>query len=132
MSDWTNHTMDLSDSFDHDFGVTPDHHSGNGHQDLIPADHQNMNGHDYSNDFLDYQDPLKHSFKHQFQPFSIDVDHMHFVKPHQVEGYYRQDGNHVEGYYRDGDGNTGINRSFEQGGGYTQTNPDGNPSNNLK
>jgi hypothetical protein len=37
----------------------------------------------------------------------------------------------VEGYWRDGDGNTTVDRSVEQGGGYERSNPDGNPTNNL-
>jgi hypothetical protein len=41
-----------------------------------------------------------------------------FVRPHWVEPYTRSDGTHVSGYFRDGDGNTGINLSLEEGGGY--------------
>lgn len=55
----------------------------------------------------------------------------HHVKPHWVEGHWRE-GQWVEGYWRDGDGDTAVNLTEEQGGGYDRTNPDGNPSNNLK
>ncbi|MDW0116251.1 DUF3892 domain-containing protein [Sporosarcina thermotolerans] len=60
-----------------------------------------------------------------------DIVNSHFVNPHDVSGYTRGDGTVVEGYYRDGDGNTDINLSKEDGGGYIRTNPDGDPSNNL-
>ncbi|USK86181.1 hypothetical protein [Peribacillus asahii] len=55
----------------------------------------------------------------------------HFVNPHQVDGYSRQDGTYVEGYWRDGDGNTDHDSSVEDGGGYLQTNPDGDITNNF-
>ncbi|ATA61583.1 hypothetical protein GS458_3156 [Geobacillus stearothermophilus] len=54
----------------------------------------------------------------------------HHVRPHWVEGHWR-DGQWIEGYWRDGDGNTDVNLTEEQGGGYERTNPDGNPGNNL-
>lgn len=57
--------------------------------------------------------------------------HQHFVNPHYVEGYTREDGTYVEGYWRDGDGNTDIDLDVHHGGGYQQTNPDDNPFNNL-
>lgn len=47
----------------------------------------------------------------------------HFVNPHEVSSYVRSDGTYVEGYIRDGDGDTSINRTVEQGGGYLQGNP---------
>lgn len=53
------------------------------------------------------------------------------VKPHYVEGHWR-DGQWIEGYWRDGDGDTSVNLTEEQGGGYLRTNPDGNLYNNLK
>lgn len=119
----------VSDSFDHDFGqsnnhlVVPDHHN-------ILNDHHGLGTYDNSNDFLDYQDPLKHAYKHQFQP--LTMDNIHFVNPHHVDGYFRNDGTYVNGYFRDGDGNTAIDHPAEQGGGYIRSNPDGNPFNNLK
>lgn len=41
-----------------------------------------------------------------------------FVDPHYVKGHYRADGTYVEGYWRDGDGNTSVDLSKEEGGGY--------------
>jgi hypothetical protein len=55
----------------------------------------------------------------------------HFVNPHEVSGYTKQDGTVVDGYYRDGDGDASTQLSKEDGGGYIRSNPDGNPSNNL-
>ncbi|MFH5186282.1 hypothetical protein ACHHV8_28660 [Paenibacillus sp. TAB 01] len=40
-------------------------------------------------------------------------------------------GTFVEGYWRDGDGDTSHDRTLEEGGGYEQSNPDGDPANNL-
>ncbi|PGZ93527.1 hypothetical protein COE51_23755 [Bacillus pseudomycoides] len=130
----------VSDSFDHDFGqsnnhlVVPDHHNVHtNHQDVTSlslSDHHGLGTYDSSNDFLDYQDPLKHAYKHQFQPLTLD--NTHFVNPHHVNGYFRNDGTYVNGYFRDGDGNTAIDHPAELGGGYISSNPDGNPFNNLK
>lgn len=47
---------------------------------------------------------------------------VHWVEPHQVNSYFKTDGTYVEGYWRDGDGDTSINLSTEQGGGYTRSN----------
>ncbi|MEC2071415.1 hypothetical protein [Alkalihalophilus marmarensis] len=55
----------------------------------------------------------------------------HNVDPHYVNGYERADGTVVEGYWRDGDGDTSVNLSKEDGGGYERSNPDGDPTNNL-
>lgn len=41
-----------------------------------------------------------------------------FVDPHQVDGYYKKDGSYVNGYWRDGDGNTSVNLTKSEGGGY--------------
>jgi hypothetical protein len=127
----------VSDSFDHDFGqsnelvVHDTHHDvGNLHDSLVGQN--GISTYDGSNDFMDYQDPLKHAYKHQFQPLIMDLSNTHFVNPHHVDGYFRNDGTYVEGYYRDGDGNPAIDRPVEQGGGYIRSNPDGNPFNNLK
>ncbi|RDU37077.1 hypothetical protein DRW41_10350 [Neobacillus piezotolerans] len=133
----------LSNSFDHDFGqqnelTTNNHHDHGGHHDHLGhhndhlGHHSHINGNNFSDHgFLDYQDPLKHAYKHQFQPLNLDLGNIHFVKPHHVDGYFRSDGTYVEGYYRDGDGNTAINRPLEAGGGYLRSDPDGNPFNNL-
>lgn len=55
----------------------------------------------------------------------------HFVQPHEVDAYYRNDGTYVEGYYRDGDGDTSVNTDIEDGGGYTRSNPDDSLLNNF-
>ncbi|WP_143083023.1 hypothetical protein [Salibacterium qingdaonense] len=60
-----------------------------------------------------------------------EPSNLHAVDPHEVSGYETEDGTMVEGYYRDGDGNTDINLSKEDGGGYLRSNPDGDPSHNL-
>jgi hypothetical protein len=53
-----------------------------------------------------------------------DNPNHHGVAPHWVDGYYRADGTFVEGYWRDGDGDTSVDRTVEQGGGWSQSNPD--------
>lgn len=66
----------------------------------------------------------------------IDVDHAdgfdtdgdgiadsHYVDPHYVHRYDRADGTHVDGYWRDGDGDTSVNLTEAQGGGYIRSNP---------
>ncbi len=51
------------------------------------------------------------------------IDDAHYVEPHYVEGYERTDGTSVEGYWRDGDGDTSVNLTEAQGGGYIRSNP---------
>lgn len=46
----------------------------------------------------------------------------HHVEPHWVSGHERN-GTYVEGYWRDGDGNTSINLTSKEGGGYLRSNP---------
>lgn len=53
------------------------------------------------------------------------------VEPHYVFGHFRDDGVYVDGYWRDGDGDTSVDLSAENGGGYLRSDPDGDPSNNL-
>lgn len=48
----------------------------------------------------------------------------HYVHPHHVSAYTRSDGTPVAGYWRDGDGDTGINRSL----GYFARNPNASPT----
>lgn len=91
-----------------------------------------INSFSHSSDIFQMQDPLKHAYRFEFEPMSINQWNSHHVTPHYVDGYLRQDGTYVEGYYRDGDGNTSINRTAEQGGGYARSNPDGIPWNNFK
>jgi hypothetical protein len=62
---------------------------------------------------------------------TTDSPETHHVKPHWVEGHWR-DGTWIEGYWRDGDGNTSVNLTEKQGGGYYRTNPDGTFSNNFR
>lgn len=129
MSEWNNNELfSAADSFDQDFSIKE---SPNTIDQDFQVSEITHSMYDFSNEFLNYQDPLKHAYKHEFQPFNLDIDLTHQVKSHFVEGYFRNDGTYVEGYYRDGDGNTAINHSVEQGGGYLRSNPDENPLNNL-
>lgn len=80
-------------------------------------------------EIFDQPDPLKHAHQYQFPKFDL-MPGEHFVQPHFVEGYVRGDGTNVEGYYRDGDGNTDVDHSVSEGGGYSRTNPDGVEFNN--
>ena len=139
MSDYNNQDpfedQGLSQLFDQDYGVS------SANQLTVIEKHQvdfldgspNFSW-DSSSDFFQYQDPLKHVYKFQFKPLHLDLqlDSIHFVKPHQVDSYIRKDGTFVEGYYRDGDGDTRVNRPLEAGGGYVRSNPDGIEGNNLK
>ncbi len=61
-----------------------------------------------------------------------------FVKPHEVEGYWVEghwrgdnwiDGYWVDSYWRDGDGDTSVDRSVKEGGGYWRQNPGSNQVN---
>ena len=58
-----------------------------------------------------------------FYDASIQEPDAHLVDPHWVNDYYKADGTHVEGYWRDGDGDTSVNLSTQQGGGYMHSNP---------
>lgn len=49
---------------------------------------------------------------------ATDSSNIHFVEPHEVSGYVTQDGTVVEGYFRDGDGDTSIDMTVSEGGGY--------------
>jgi len=128
--------LSVSNSFDQDFGgselMVHDSSAGLGLDHDITSVQPPSMAYDYSSNFMDYQDPLKHAYKHQFQPLVLDVGNTHFVNPHYVNGYFRSDGTYVEGYFRDGDGNSAIDTPAEMGGGYIRSNPDGNPFNNLK
>lgn len=129
MNDWNNPLGNVSETFDRDYGST---------QEVVPVKHEVLAINKFSTythdapDIFHLQDPLKYSYKHQFKPFQLDLGNTHFVKPHYVDPYIRKDGTLVKGYFRDGDGNTSIPRTVEQGGGYIRSNPDGNPFNNLK
>lgn len=54
---------------------------------------------------------------------NTDNHDIHFVQPHHVDGYVRHDGTEVHGYWRDGDGNTAIDHTVNQGGGYFTHDP---------
>ncbi|QOR66361.1 hypothetical protein IM538_21770 [Cytobacillus suaedae] len=56
-----------------------------------------------------HYDPLCLSNKFQMKPLNL-----HYVKPHYVQGYVREDGTAVDGYFRDG----------KHGAGYLRSNPD--------
>lgn len=119
MNEFQSLDQSVSDSFDQDYGQ-PNHIDGNLFKTPVSVNEAYM-----ANDpidgrtlYLEYQDPLKHVHKMSFKPCIVQIDDSHFVKPHQVNGYYRQDGTYVDSYYRDGDGNTTINRTEAQGGGY--------------
>ncbi|MEK3992736.1 hypothetical protein [Robertmurraya sp. FSL R5-0851] len=56
----------------------------------------------------------------------VEGPNNHFVEPHSR---MLSDGNTI---WVDGDGDTSIDRTVEEGGGYLRSNPDGNPYNNLK
>lgn len=60
----------------------------------------------------------------------VETSEVHQVQPHYVKSHMRGD-NFIEGYWRDGDGNTNINLTEEQGGGYVRSNPDNSTINNL-
>ncbi|MFV8829915.1 hypothetical protein [Alkalihalobacterium sp. APHAB7] len=127
MIDWTNQNLpEISNTFDNDYNsklTTPMHH------EVLPIN-QFSTYNDSTHEIMQYQDPLKYSQKFQFKP--LQLENIHFVKPHYVDSYVRSDGTVVQGYFRDGDGDTSVNRTVEQGGGYFRSNPDDNPFNNLK
>jgi hypothetical protein len=47
----------------------------------------------------------------------------HYVNPNHVDSYVRSDGTVVDGYWRDGDGDTSVDKTSAEGGGYMQSNP---------
>lgn len=119
MDNWNSNLPNLSETFDQDYKTQS--------VDLIPDHNHSIDVNNFSHyngelhESFHYNDPLKYCYKHQFKPLHLDTNldsGVHFVKPHQVDSYIRADGTLVEGYFRDGDGDTSINRSVEQGGGY--------------
>ncbi len=112
--------LTTSDTFDKDFSQSSLHNTDNLFHhpvdltDAYTAQHP-VNGKTL---YLEYDDPLKYAGSLQFEPIAIQLGDQHFVNPHDVKGYYRHDGTYVEGYYRDGDGDTDINRTAAEGGGY--------------
>lgn len=63
---------------------------------------------------------------------SVGEPNIHFVEPHEVSSYVRADGTQVAGYWRDGDGDSDVDLSAEDGGGYHRSDPDGITGNNLR
>ncbi|MBB6177317.1 hypothetical protein HNQ82_002150 [Anoxybacillus tengchongensis] len=121
----------VSDLFDQDYGRDFQFPLPDGH--VTPSiDLNTFSSFDHFNHIFDHHDPLKYVYKFKFKPFHLNVDNLHFVKPHYVDSYVRKDGTVVQGYWRDGDGDTSINRMTEQGGGYLRSNPDHTTLNNLK
>lgn len=53
----------------------------------------------------------------------VDADDESFVNPHWVEGFVRSDGGIIDSYWRDGDGDTSIDLSLPEGGGFFRSNP---------
>lgn len=78
----------------------------------------------------DSYNPFESIFSDHSESDGTDVE-QHFVHPHFVESYSREDGTLVEGYWRDGDGDTQADLQVHEGGGYMQTNPDQDLMNNL-
>ncbi|ANX13920.1 hypothetical protein ABE41_018060 [Fictibacillus arsenicus] len=116
MSDWDSNSIDISNSFDQDFKSNSTELIT---EPIHQLDHNTFSNYNGEHECFNYNDPLKYCYKHQFKPFLLDFGNgVHFVKPHYVEGYMREDGTYVNGYYRDGDGNTSINRDENHGGGY--------------
>ncbi|WP_242276592.1 hypothetical protein [Bacillus cereus group sp. BfR-BA-01445] len=129
MNDFShNHDLNISDAFDKQFSHSNDVINGTHSLASHQIDTGSFSVHDNSVldsiDIFQYADPLQHVNQFQMQP-------LHFVKPHHVDGYMRQDGTYVEGYWRDGDGNAQVNKTAEMGGGYVRSNPDSLISNNL-
>lgn len=58
-----------------------------------------------------------------YEDASETVANVHHVEPHWVSEYERADGTYVKAHWRDGDGNTSVNLTSEQGGGYWRSNP---------
>lgn len=58
------------------------------------------------------------SFGKADKPLNNVEDGKTFVKPHWVDGYTKADGTTVGELWRDGDRNTGIDLTEEEGGGY--------------
>ncbi|WP_038112617.1 hypothetical protein [Tuberibacillus calidus] len=119
----------FSDDFNHHFNQSTEFLNNDPNAPLMSQ--VDLTSGSYSNDILQYQDPLSHVHQFQFEPFHANLNNTHFVKPHYVHSYIKSDGTLVEGYYRDGDGNTHIDRPLDAGGGYMAGNPDGIKWNNI-
>lgn len=121
INNFNNYHHDVAQAFDQDH--TSSAHSTVYHPDATAfhPHHSNLFTH---HDVYQFDDPLKHVQSYNFKPLMLQMDNIHFVHPHDVQGYVKKDGTVVNGYYRDGDGDTSVNRNVSQGGGYYQSNPD--------
>ncbi|WP_226581050.1 hypothetical protein [Halobacillus litoralis] len=124
MSEYIVEAADSGETFDQDFH-SPSTNLTELHHEVPQLDVNSFSG----QEIFDQPDPLKHAQQYQCPKLDLTPGE-HFVQPHYVDGYFRSDGTYVEGYYRDGGGNTNVNHSVSEGGGYTRTNPDGLESNN--
>lgn len=120
MSDYlTNDLMPVSDAFDHDYSNTFDSPAPIDGNPLTATPIGSDNNFASMQDVIQYDDPLKYASTVKYTPLDF-----HFVEPHYVNGYLRSDGTYVEGYYRDGDGDTTVDRTEENGGGYFRGDPE--------
>ncbi|WP_226675703.1 hypothetical protein [Rossellomorea aquimaris] len=84
----------------------------------------NEGGLDTGNVAIDNQPTSSVTASTEGEYIAVENPNDHGVAPHWVDGYDRADGTYVEGYWRDGDGDTSVDRTVEEGGGYSQSNPD--------
>ncbi|APH04969.1 hypothetical protein [Bacillus weihaiensis] len=91
------------------------------------TDHQHMAG-----GGTDGETNAEHHPSHELQAEEPSTHPgTHHVEPHYVDGHWR-DGVWIDGYWRDGDGDTSINLSEEEGGGYFRADADENSTTHLK
>jgi hypothetical protein len=60
------------------------------------------------------------SFDDADEPLNSGGDGETFVKPHFVSDYTKANGTSVGGFWRDGDGDTSVDLTEDEGGGYTR------------
>ena len=111
MFDSGNVGTDLSSAFDDQFGEQND--SFQPRDGIQEVNQLSLNEFQSSfiernEDIFQHYDPLIKSNQFQCEPFDF-----HWVDPHYVSGYVREDGTVVKGYIRDGNGS-----------GYLRGNPD--------
>lgn len=58
------------------------------------------------------------SFDDADKPLNSGGDGETFVSPHFVDDYTKSDGTTVGGFWRDGDGDTSVDLTEDEGGGY--------------
>jgi hypothetical protein len=92
--------------------------------DFIEMNHNPTTNSTLESQLYNYEDPLKYSSRIEFEPFQFESSSdVHFVEPHQVNGYIKSDGTTVDTHYRDGDGNPDTYLTKEAGGGYFRQDP---------